>query len=324
MLGGYCVIADVVPYFAIDDDDAEEAFRTVTRALIRVNTMDSLYNKEVNRTNRIGVGLTGIHEYAWKRFKYSFTDLIDEEKSKDFWMTLARFKRAVDEESVSYSVKIGVNIPHTNTTIKPAGTTSKLFALSEGAHLPAMKEYLRWVQFRSDDPLVKEYEKKGYPIKELKTYKGSTIVGFPTQPEICKLGMGEKLVTAGEATPEEQYKWLMLLEKYWIHGVDMEGKPLTSNTGNQVSYTLKYIPEMVSFKQYGKTIREYQSQIRCCSVMPQIDATAYEYQPEQQITRSYYNQLVKHIEYNGLKEDVDRIHVDCENGACPVDFYKTD
>lgn len=317
-----CVIADVVPYFANNDEDAEEAFRAVTRALIRVNTMDSLYNDEVNRTNRIGVGLTGLHEYAWKRFGHSFTDLIDEEKSKDFWMMISRFKRAVDDEAERYSVKIGVNVPHTNTTIKPAGTTSKLFALSEGAHLPAMLEYLRWVQFRSDDPLVKEYEKKGYPTKELKTYRGSTVVGFPTQPEICKLGMGEKLITAGDATPEQQYQWLMLLEKYWIHGVDEDGKLLISDTGNQVSYTLKYKPDIVDFDLYGKTVLEYQSQIRCCSVMPQVDATAYEYQPEQPITRSYYNQLVRHIEYNGLKEDVDRVHVDCDGGACPVDFYK--
>ncbi|PIR62590.1 MAG: ribonucleoside-diphosphate reductase, partial [Candidatus Pacebacteria bacterium CG10_big_fil_rev_8_21_14_0_10_42_12] len=47
MLGGYCVIADVVPYYAPSIDAAEEAFRAATRALIRVNTfMDSLYRRE--------------------------------------------------------------------------------------------------------------------------------------------------------------------------------------------------------------------------------------------------------------------------------------
>jgi hypothetical protein len=38
--------------------------------------------------------------------------------------------------------------------MKPAGTTSKLFGLTEGAHLPSMREYLRWVQFRNGDPLI--------------------------------------------------------------------------------------------------------------------------------------------------------------------------
>jgi hypothetical protein len=84
ILGGYCVIGDVVPYHSQNDEDAEDAFRVTVRALIRTNTMDCLYRPEVNRTNRIGVGLTGIHEYAWKRFGYGWKDLINEENVKRF------------------------------------------------------------------------------------------------------------------------------------------------------------------------------------------------------------------------------------------------
>ncbi|PWU23784.1 ribonucleoside-diphosphate reductase [Candidatus Cerribacteria bacterium 'Amazon FNV 2010 28 9'] len=322
MLGGYCVIGDVVPYFAPTDDDAEEAFRATARALIRVNLMDSLYNKEVKRTNRIGVSMTGLHEYAWNRFGYGFRDLINEKKSKDFWMMLSRFKRAVVEESAAYSAHLGVVVPHTNTTIKPAGTTSKLFGLTEGAHLPSMREYIRWVQFRNDDPLVKKYKRMKYPIKELKSYSGTTVVGFPTQPEICKLGMDGALVTAGEATPEEQYKWLMLLEKYWIQGVDESGKAL-EDTGNQVSYTLKYDPQKVNYKQFAKMLKKYQSQIKCCSVMPQVDSTAYEYQPEQAVTISEFMKVVNEIETDEelkdkVEEDIDMETLKCASGACPI------
>lgn len=331
VLGGYCVIADVVPYFAETDEEAEEAFRVATRALMRVNTMDSLYKKEVQRTNRIGVGMTGIHEYAWKRFGFGFKDLIDENKSKEFWLMLSRFKRAVDDESEDYAKFLGVNIPHTNTTIKPAGTTSKLFGLTEGAHLPSMAEYLRWVQFRSDDPLVQQYKDKHYPIKVLKTYKGSTAIGFPTQPEICKLGMGDKMVTAGDATPEEQYQWLRLLEKYWIHGVKPAKtnvssmnplhwiyEPLTTNTGNQVSYTLKYKPEITSYEAYKNAVLENQSTIRCASVMPQGDMTAYEYQPEEPISREEYLKLDKKINGGHIQEDIDMNTLQCASGSCPI------
>lgn len=322
MLGGYCVIGDVVPYFAPTIDDAEEAYRAVTRALIRVNTMDCLYNREVQRTNRIGVGMTGIHEFAWNMFGYTFHDLIDEEKSQDFWQTIARFKRAVVDEAEKYSKKLGVHVPHTNTTIKPSGTVSKLFALTEGAHLPSMREYIRWVQYRSDDPQVKKYKEKGYPVKELKSYTGSSAVGFPTQPLICRLGMGDKLVTAGEATPEEQYKWLMLLEKFWIVGVDEKGQPL-EDTGNQVSYTLKYDPSKVKFKNFVEMVRKYQGDIKCCSVMPQQDTTAYEYQPEQPVTISEFMKVLNEIsllENEGEKvaEDIDYEHLKCESGACPI------
>lgn len=322
MLGGYCVIADVVPYFAPDADGAEEAFRVATRALIRVNTyMDSLYTREVERTNRIGVGMTGLHEYAWNAFGYAFHDLIDEKKSQDFWSTIARFKRAVEDEAEKYAKLLGVVTPHTNTTIKPAGTTSKLFALSEGAHLPAMREYIRWVQFRDDDPLVKKYKKLGYPIKELKSYQGTTAVGFPTQPEICRLGMNGKLVTASEATPEEQYQWLMLLEKYWIRGVDEEGKPLSEDKGNQISYTLKYDPEKVSYRKFSNMIRKYQPHIKTCSVMPKIDVTAYEYQPEEAVTIGQFMEVINEIsqeDQNALLEDISMEHMKCESGACPI------
>jgi hypothetical protein len=339
LIGGYCVIADVVPFHAAFgirdhllmwngdeskflvrwDADAEDAFRTATRALMRVNLMDSLYKKEVRRTNRIGVGFTGIHEYAWARFGYGFRDLIDEGKSKDFWMTLARFALAVDEEAKRYARELGVEVPHTLRTVKPAGTTSKLFGLTEGAHLPAMLEYLRWVQFRNDDPLIETYRAKGYPVRKLVKYSGTTIVGFPTQPTICTLGMGDKLVTAADATPEEQYQWIRLLEKYWIRGVDEDGVALGPDRGNQVSYTLKYDPKRVSYDDFRAAMLNGQATVRACSVMPQEDKSAYEYLPETPVTKAEFEQIAASID-KVVHEDVGFEHVDCASGACPVDF----
>lgn len=310
------MIADVVPYFAANVEIAEEAFRVATRALIRVNAMDSLYNREVQRTNRIGVGMTGLHEFAWNVFGYGFRDLIDEEKSKDFWLVISRFKRAVVDEAERYSKFLGFTTPHTNTTIKPAGTTSKLFGLTEGAHLPAMREYIRWVQFRNDDPLINRYDKLGYPIKKLITYEGTTVIGFPTQPEICKLKMGKKLVTAGEATLEEQFQWLKLLEKYWIVGVDELGKPLP-DTGNQVSYTLKYKKDKINFRKFKALMRKYQSQVKCCSVMPQQDVTAYEYQPEEAVPIAKFMHTLSEIT-GEMDEDIDLEALQCDTGACPI------
>jgi len=320
MLGGYCVIADVVPFHAQNDDDAEDAFRTAVRALIRTNLMDSLYKREVQRTNRIGVGITGFHEWAYARFKFTWHDIIDEAKSKPMWLTLSRFKRAVVDEAYRYAKQLGVEVPHTNTTFKPAGTTSKLFGLTEGAHLPSMREFLRWVQFRNDDPLVAEYEAKGYPIKRLVQYEGTTVVGFPTKPRICELDGGDWVVTAAEATPEEQYQFLRLLEKYWIRGVAEDGVTPLEESGNQVSYTLKYDPKTVSYEHFLETLIEGQFSIRCCSVMPQADTTAYEYQPEEPVTKERFEQIAAAIAGAGMREEIGFEHVDCGSGGCPVDF----
>lgn len=199
-------------------------------------------------------------------------------------------------------------------------TTSKLFGLTEGAHLPSMREYLRWVQFRNDDPLVEVYREKGYPIRKLQTYSGTTIVGFPTVPTICALGMGEALVTAAEATPEEQYQYLRLIEKYWIVGVEEDGVTPLEDRGNQVSYTLKFDPKVVSFEEFSRTLLEGQSSIRCCSIMPQTDTSAYEYQPEQPVTKHEFEMIAAAIKASDIKEDIGFEHVDCGSGACPVDW----
>lgn len=343
VLGGYCVIADVVPFHADTLDEAEEAFRVATRALIRTNTMDSLYHKETARTNRIGVGMTGVHEFAWKFFGVGFKDLVNPDftnipksfvahksfwsgtkpdgteiypgsvRAAMFWKTLSRFNAAVIDEAKKYSTYLGLNIPHTMTTIKPAGTTSKLFGLTEGWHLPSMKFYLRWVQFRTDDPLVKTYADAGYPTRDLKTYEGTTIVGFPTAPIISTLDMGDQLVTAAEATPDEQYQWLKLGEKYWIIGETGE------DFGNQISYTLKYNPNVVNFKQFSEMLRHHQRDVRACSVMPQSDDTSYEYLPEEQITKVRFEELSRMIAQE-VQEEVAFEHIDCSTGACPIDF----
>jgi len=313
VLGGFCVIADIVPFHCDDLDEIDDCLRTVTRALIRVNLMDSIYNKEVNRTNRIGVGFTGIHEFAWKFFGLGFLDLIDEEKGQLFWNTMRMFNLIVRDEAERYCKEIGVNVPHTMTTVKPAGTTSKLFGLTEGWHLPSMRQFLRFVQFRNDDPLVETYRNLGYPVRELVSYQGTSIVGFPTKPAITTLGMGDKLVTAPEATPEQQFEWLRLGEKYWIEGTD------GPRYGGQISFTLKYDPKVVSYATFRNMIFTHQDSVRCCSVMPQEDSSAYEYQPEQPVSQAEYEAVVRNIQ-KVVAEDVSFEHIDCASGACPVDF----
>lgn len=311
---GFCVLCDVFGYNANTLDDIENAIRHAVRSTIRLNLMDSVYSDEVKRTNRIGISFVGWHEFAWKFFGYGFKDLLNEEYSKDFWMFVDSLNKIAIEEAERYSKLLGVSIPHTITTVKPAGSTSKCWGLTEGIHLPAMKEYLRWVQFSLNDPLVDEYELKGYPVRrDLKSYSNSAIVGFPTQPEICRLNMGDKLVTAGDATMEDQYKWLQLIEKYWIIGTSSK-----SDRGNQISATIKFKPDAISYQEFYNTVLEWQPKIKCASIMPQIDATVYEYQPEQPITKEYYDELISKI--NKIEEDIGYEHLACDGGYCPIDF----
>ena len=319
--GGYCVIADIAAVFC---DDLADVARLTTRALIRTNLMPALYSGEVTSTNRIGVGLTGIHEMAWQQFGLTFYDLIAEgegtmldanglemavPKHRKFWDTIYGAAIAVEEECESYCRELGVPMPRTRRTIKPSGSVSKLFGLTEGAHLASLGEYLRWVQFSHGDPLIERYEEQGYPvIRELKTYNRTSIVGFPTKLPIVEM-MGPNLITAAQATPVEQVRWLRLLETFW----------LLAEGGNQVSYTLKYDPKVVSEQEYKDFILEHVPTVRAVSIMPQIDATAYEYQPEEPVTPERFAEIEARIRRT-TAEEVGREHIGCASGACPVDF----
>ena len=338
--GGYCVIADFAPLFACPDDLAtvtpglvpddlaeawdarvEDAVRLGVRFLMRANTMDALYAEEVRRTNRMGLGPTGLHEWAWMRWGLDFDDLLDEARSAPFWSMLDRLSAAAKAEAVDYADELGLEAPVTVTTVKPAGTTSKLFGLTEGAHLPARRQYLRWVQFRGSrdgagrwtadsDPLLADYEARGYPVRVLHSFPGMSVVGFPTLPLIQRLGIGERLVTAPDASPEDQYRWLALLERHWIG----------AERGNQVSYTLKLYTDRHDLEAFRSILLEHQPRIRCCAILPSRPdhALGYEYLPEEEVAMGRFAALVESIRDPALQEAIDIAHLQCASGVCPI------
>jgi hypothetical protein len=338
--GGYCVIADFAPLLAcpvepetLAGDDVpetiaadwdarvEDSVRLGVRFLMRANLMDALYGEEVRRTNRMGIGPTGLHEWAWVRFGYDFNDLLDEQRSAPFWAMLERLSDIAKNEGARYAAELGLPTPFTVTTVKPAGTTSKLFGLAEGAHLPARRQYLRWVQFKGtrdesgdwaedSDPLLAAYEARGYPVRTLQSFPGMSIVGFPTLPRIQRLAIGERLVTATEATPAQHYAWLRKLERYWIG----------AEQGNQVSYTLKIDTDRHNLEAFREIVLEHQPEVRCCAILPMRpdDALGYEYLPEQEITLEDFLVLADRVDDSGLHEAVDAAHLACASGVCPL------
>ena len=338
--GGYCVVADFAPLLACPlpweqlapgaaptevaalwDTRVTEAVRLGVRFLLRVNLMDALYGQEVRRTNRIGIGPTGLHEWAWLRFGLSFRDLLDEGgRAAPFWSMLAWLSTAAKAEALGYAATLGRAPPLTVTTVKPAGTTAKLFGLTEGAHLPARRQYLRWVQFRGErdaaggwragsDPLLAEYDARGYPLRGLRSFPGMSVVGFPTLPLLLRLGLGEGLVTAPEATPAEQYAWLRLLERHWIG----------AERGNQVSYTLKLRTDRHDLEAFRAILLENQPRVRGCAVLPvrPDDALGHEYLPEEEVDEARFAAILSGISDPGLHEAIDLARLQCAPGLCP-------
>lgn len=306
MWGGYCIIGEVNLSRTENIEEAKSAVRLLTQSLIRVNKMRFLYEGEVKRTNRIGVGLTGIHEFAYKFFGASVKDLV-QNPDHEFWGVLATLRDVAVAESVEYAKYLGVKAPHTVCTIKPSGTISKVLNVTEAAHPPAFDYYLRWVQLNEADPQLESLRQRGYPTKDVSAhYKSTHIVGFPTKQPIVDLAE-DNLVLAGDLTLQEHYTWVMLLEKHWL-----------GPKGNQVSYTVKYDPNKVDWEEYSNSTLNYLQKVRCCSVMPQEDTSKYPYLPEQRISKEEYYRLMDTI--NSVDKEVyDNDALACASGACPIE-----
>jgi adenosylcobalamin-dependent ribonucleoside-triphosphate reductase len=321
-MGGYCVIGDVALNNAETTKEAENAVCLTAKALVRTNMMPAVFQSEVDRTNRIGVGITGIFEYAWKHFGLTFQDLIgaydyvfDAEAhsgelptSLPFWYHIERLRHMVVSTATNYSRAKGRAVPHTFTTIKPSGTISKVMACTEGAHLPPYRFYLRWVITQKDSSQHLDYIRRGYPVKDVShQYTNCVVVGFPTKHPILNVIPADKVTLASEVSAEEQYKWVRLLEHFWL------GKD-----NNQVSYTLKYDGDKVSHAEYMAMMLKWQPLVKCCAVMPFTEESAYAYLPEEQIDQATYERLVAALDPSEF-EAYDENTLACPGGACPIE-----
>jgi len=337
--GGYCLIGDVCLAHAHSKAEAIDAVQLLAKFLVRVNLMRADYSAEVKRTNRIGVGLTGIHEFAWTHFGLTFRDMISyhahafkpanvhdgyifdpkmrdkARRVQDFWLFIDSLRRHTERAADEISRELNLTPPHTVTTIKPSGTISKVMACTEGCHLPALKHYLRWVQYHVNDPDLAELKSRGYPTRDISAkYPDHHIVGFPTKQPIVDLMGAENVITADETSPAENYQWLQLLERFWLGG----------ERGNQVSYTLKYDPQQTDFTDYMQLILDHQPHTKVCSVLPQSDwqesARIFGYVPEQPITEAEYQEFMSFITNRVAFESYDDEALKCEGGACPIEF----
>lgn len=311
--GGYCDVGDVCLSNATSLDAVQRGAGILARALVRVNTMRCIYRQETRRTNRIGVSLTGVHEFAWRCFNLSFKDLIAEplgRRAREFWEFIDDVRETVERDANDEARHCGLPPPVTYTCVKPSGTVGKVMACTEGAHLPAQRHYLRWVMHDAEGAAA--MSAKGYPTKDVShQYPGTVVVGFPTCLPIVDAMPADLLVTASEATPEDQYRWLRLIEKNWL-GPD--------GHNGQISYTLKWRKANLSYEGYVVMLLEHQPTVRACALMPDVeqDASAYAYLPEEPISEKAYRDMMARVERVELAAyDADSLL--CEGGACPIE-----
>lgn len=347
--GGFCLVSETNMALCDNPEEFIKAAGVNAKFLCRVNKMKTIYKQETERTNRIGVSILGLHEGAYKFFGLTFRDMIadfdkiidvpvselrnSEEfknlKSLPYWVMLDDGREEAELQSENYSKQNGLNIPATVTTLKPGGTVSKVMQTTECGNLPAFSTYIRWVQYETEEngkpnDKLTELIDMGYPYKDISIkddgsvgYPGKTVVGFPTKLPIVDL-MGDEVTCSTDISVEEHFKWLMLLEKFWL-GLNEDG----STRNNQVSYTLKISKKEYSdYADFSNIIQEWQPKIRCCAMDfvqdPEEMKSVYAYAPEEPISLERYEELMSGIK-KVEKEEYDNDQLQCASGICPIE-----
>lgn len=345
-MGDDCLVGDVGLSRARTLADARRAAELMGRALVRVSSqMPAICQAERIRTNRVGVSAIGILEFFWNHFRLQFYDLISvydcvfnkvEPVNPQLdvlhaWREFEAVSLAAQSGAMNEAHDLGVVPPDTIMLLKPGGTVAKVFQATESANLPSRSYYLRYIQFPKDavvngetvpNPKVGDLWRRGYPVKDIShKYPGYVVVGFPTcQPYVKMLGdHGKEAVTANNVSVEDHYKWLRLLEYFWL-GEDF---------GAQVSYTLKYNPRKIGYEEFMKVIAENQPNIRCCTFATCSDDDEifdetrelienYGWVPEYPLTRGEYLAYTARIDVSE-REEYDEATLNCETGFCAID-----
>ena len=360
-MGDDCLVGDVGLHRARTINDACTAAELMGRALVRVSgLMPAICSAERKRTNRVGVSAIGIHEFFWQHFRLGFYDLLQAHEpmclrglhtgspattgltepqleAMHAWETLGEVAQNARWGAHQEAIELGLPVPDTMTLLKPGGTVAKALSATESANLPSRRYYLRYIQYPKrvtvnngliiPNPKVEDFRKQGYPTIDIDhKYSGYVVVGFPTVQNYVRMvdDDGGCVATANNVSVEDHYKWLQLLERFWLKP---QVKEEDEDRGAQIAYTLKYNPRQISYDQFMAVIRENQPKIRCCtfnvcSSDEEVFAETqelihnYGYAPETPITGSEYTAYMARIMQARHEGYID---TGCEAGVCAVD-----
>lgn len=306
----------------------------------------------VYRHRRIGIGITGITDWALLKFgekailgfKEDGTPIFHEGVIKDLDMLYKQIKETNIAQAKDLQAEPSIKL----TTVKPSGTVSILMGVSPGQHFHWSKYMIRRIRFAANAPLVQVLEECGYPKEyaiigfdenRKPVYDKNTVVfSFPVKAPTAE---HEKFQSAGEVSLREQAAIQSLLQTYWSdNSVSAtltfkkalpkpvffeDGTQLQDKFGNPV---LKVNPkeEQLIIEEIADVLHVFKGKLKSTSLLPH-ETEVYPQMPYEEITKEEYNRLMSCIKskpwelLNGsvaAYEDEDDVIGECVGGVCPI------
>jgi ribonucleoside-triphosphate reductase len=285
--------------FYDDPKGAEEAFRLMTRWLVRATFADipnPVQQEVVNRNRRIGVGMFGYQGWVVKQgVKYSLSHL-----NHSIRKLLRGFKRICRKTADAYCFQLRIPACIKVTTIAPTGTIAKLPGKSEGIHPIYGRYFKRRIRYADNDPKLVELLQLGYHIEPCQYTANTLVVTF-----ICKDLLVDEVERLGLDADNlvEQANEVSLLEHLSVQAMIQE-----EYADNAVSFTVNVEDGQYTVDQAMETIIHYLPRIKGTTIM--VDASRPQ-SPYERLTKEEFDQLA-HLATIGQGD------MECSTGACPV------
>lgn len=277
-----------------------DAHKYMTRFLIRATYGDVTDPKQAEvllRNRRIGVGHLGVASaLAMRGVKYSSPQMLEH------W--LYEWAEEVDNAAVQYCHQLRIPVPVKKRDMAPTGTTSKMVGVTEGAHPPYAKYYLRRIRFSMLDPeqweTCMDYANRGFTVEPSRVEENTMIVTIPTKDSIMDhvLDRGfdpdSVVESANDLSLGSMLSFQEMYQRCWAD--------------NAVSFTANIDPDDYMVEDIMEHIRIYGPRLKGMTVFPE---KSFEQAPYERITKEQYEQAA-------LKTTESSVDEDCKAGGCPV------
>ncbi len=307
----------------------------------------------INRHRRLGVGITGITDWALMKFGEKAIVGFEEDGTPKFNEEVTSFLdelyRHVKESNVAQAEDLEANLSIKVTTVKPSGTVSILMGVSPGQHYHWAPYMIRRVRMSAQANLVDVLLKCGYYIEPAvvginadgsnKYDTNTVVVEFPVKAPTAD---HPKFQSAGNVPLREQAALQALLASYWADNAvsatlsfkKAQKKPVFFEDGSKLHNKFGEPKLEVNAQDEAEIIDEitdildrYKGVIKSTSLLPHATDT-YPQMPYEEISKEEYEKKSAKItakpweiingdlQADGI-EDGDIVG-ECLSGSCPV------
>jgi adenosylcobalamin-dependent ribonucleoside-triphosphate reductase len=276
--GESCNIGSVdIGLFGTDHAGAEQAFRYMTRFLIR-QTLTSIKIEPTatieERNRRIGVGFLGLQEWA-AAHGVRYRDIATNDTLRLF---LRRYREVCRQEADAYCDELGISRCIKVTAIAPNGTIAQLRGTQPGAHAILARWYVRNVRYTTGDPRIEAARNNGLVVEPCIYAENTWVVSYPVADPLVEKYPLDVVQQIDEVTISEQFAVLAAVTKEFCGGRD----------GNAVSFTASFDPTTVTLPELWAAVRRWLPEVKGMTVFPTASRPQSPYVP---LTEGEYHSL---------------------------------